>query len=329
MGVYTLGSHLFGIRKPINVMISVTNRCNSRCSYCNIFNRNQRELTESEIINLLDILKKEGTQRIALWGGEPLIREDIGRIIDHAKNKLGFFISVDTNGYLVPQKLDILKNIDVLVFSFDGCQNIHDENREKGSYAKVMKAIEIALQNNINVFTITVLTKKNIGDLEFICETAKNKGFSNTFQVLHHSSELASENESSYMPENAEYKNAINKIIDYKKKGYPIVSSFQYLNYLLEWPDYKKSTSVSKSRLKCFAGKLYCNIDTDGSIYPCSVMIGQMPSKNFLADGFKDAFDFTKNVECQSCNASCFTEYNFMHSFNLGVIYNWLTYTKK
>ena len=284
-------------------------------------------MTEKEIIYLLRELKKAGTQRIALWGGEPLVREDIGTIIDCAKNECGFFVSMDTNGYLVPQKIDILKQIDVLVLSFDGIRETHDSNRESGSYDKVMAAIKTAISNKIKVFTISVLTKKNIKDIQFICETAKNISFSATFQVLHHSDELASQNEHSLIPPDDEYRNAIKKIIEMKKKGYPIVSSFQYLNYILKWPDYKKSISEKPAGLKCWAGKLYCNVDTDGSIYPCSVMIGSMPAKNFLNSNFKEAFDFVADCKCKACTASCFTEYNFIHSLNFSVILNWMRYT--
>ena len=89
MGGGVLKAKVLNQRVPLNIMLSVTNRCTSNCCYCNISNRKQRELTTREILDLVDQITKMGTQRLGLWGGEPLIRDDIGQIIDYAKkNKI-------------------------------------------------------------------------------------------------------------------------------------------------------------------------------------------------------------------------------------------------
>jgi hypothetical protein len=113
-----------------------------------------------------------------------------------------------------------------------------------------------------------------------------------------------------------------------KREGYPIVSSYHYLHHILKWGDYRSYVSSERKGLTCWAGKLYCNVDTDGSVYPCSGTIGMMPALNFLESGFKQAFDRIGEPECRSCIASCFTEYNFIHSFQLTVIWNWIRYTR-
>lgn len=328
MGFASLNANLTGAKTPLNVMISVTNRCPARCSYCNIPNRQQREMTTEEIIRLFDELKQLGTQRIALWGGEPLIRDDIGYLIDYAKNTCGFFVSIDTNGYLLPQKIAQLSNLDVVVLSFDGPAAVHDENREPGSCEKVLEALRVACKNH-NVFTITVLTNRNVGHIDFILEKARELGFSCTFQLPHHTKSLASENEHTFVSDNETYRQAIRQLIKRKREGWPIVSSYQYLQRLLKWEDYSRYVSPERKGLTCWAGSLYCNVDTDGSVYPCSGTVGVVPAKNFLDIGFKGAFAEIGRPECNSCIASCFTEYNFMHSFQLQVIWNWLSYTKK
>jgi len=328
-GLATLKAKLTGASIPLNVMISVTNRCPARCSYCNIPNRQQREMTTADLISLFDQLKALGTQRVALWGGEPLVRNDIGELLDYAKNKCGFFVSLDTNGYLVRDRIEALANVDVLVMSFDGPRDIMDKNREAGSYDKVMQALELAATRKIRVFTITVLTKENIGHIDFILEQAKRLGFSASFQLLHHTKTLASEEESSFLPSNAAYKDAIRHLIERKRQGHPIVSTIPYLKYILEWPDYAYPTSNQATGLKCWADQLYCNVDSDGKVYPCSGLVERVPAKNFLDTGFKEAFDFCSKGDCKACIASCFNEYNFMHALNLQVIWNWLQHTRK
>jgi MoaA/NifB/PqqE/SkfB family radical SAM enzyme len=322
MGWGALRANVANVRSPLNVMLSVTNRCTSNCIYCNIPNRGQRELTTKEILGLIDQLIEAGAQRLGLWGGEPLIREDIGQIIDYAKSK-GLFVTIDSNGYLAEEQSRCLKNLDHFILALDGPEEMHDRNRGTGSFQKAMKAIRF-LKGKVPTWTITVLTKHNLESIEFILEIAKNFGFLATFQVLHHN-EILGKNPESFLPTEESYRIAIKKLICKKKAGAPIVSSLSYLEHLLNWPDYKKPMlSYSVDNLRCWAGQLYCNVDTEGSVYPCSLLVGKIKALNYLDVGFKKAFDYIQEVPCRACNASCFTEYNYLYSLNLGVTFGWL-----
>jgi MoaA/NifB/PqqE/SkfB family radical SAM enzyme len=307
---------------PLNVMLSVTNRCFSHCNYCNIPNRNQRELTSDEIFSLIDQISKMGCQRLGLWGGEPLIRDDICQIVDYAKRS-GLFVTLDSDGYLIPQKLKMLSNLDHLILSLDGPEEIHDLNRTTGSFHKTMEAIEAAA-GKVPFWTITVLTKHNLGSIEFILQNASRYGFLTTFQLLHHNDRLA-RNQEELLPDSQLCKAAIKEIIKFKKKGAPVASSFKYLNHILNWLDYRVATSPDKiGNIKCQAGSLYCNVDTDGSVYPCSLLVGKVRALNFLDVGFKTAFQDLRSGFCKGCLASCFTEYNCLFSLDLGTVTEWL-----
>jgi MoaA/NifB/PqqE/SkfB family radical SAM enzyme len=328
MGWGALSGNFYRNKIPLNIMLSVTNQCFSSCSYCNIVNRKQKELKTSEIFSLIDQVHKLGCQRLGIWGGEPLIREDVGKIVDYAKNK-GLFVTLDSNGYILPQKISVLKGLDHLVLSLDGTEEAHDSNREPGSFRKVMAAIEVA-QGKIPLWTITVLTNNNLESIDFILEKARKFGFLATFQLLHHNDKLG-RNHESLIPCDKDYKKAIRKIICEKKKGAPIASSFKYLDHILQWPDYKKATSHEKiDNLKCWAGKLYCNVDTDGSVYPCSLLVGKVKALNYLDVGFKKAFEFIQQQDfCQACLASCYTEYNYLYSLDMAAIFEWFKSMRK
>ena len=97
---------------PISVNISVTDRCNFSCTHCNIPKRQSKELATKEIFTIVDALDKAGTMKISLCGGEPLMRQDIGQIIDYIKSKK-IMADIVTNGALVRQKIDEIKNVDV------------------------------------------------------------------------------------------------------------------------------------------------------------------------------------------------------------------------
>src|SRR5256885_900352 len=86
MAVDTLGRPLRDLR------ISVTDRCNFRCTYCmprEVFGPNwdgylprQALLTFEEIAHLGRLFVREGVEKIRLTGGEPLLRRDIERLVE-------------------------------------------------------------------------------------------------------------------------------------------------------------------------------------------------------------------------------------------------------
>lgn len=72
-----------GLRRPKGVPASLTlhltDRCNLECPVC--FNAVEKDLPESTIETVAEHLKKSKAPRVALFGGEPLVRSDIDRLI--------------------------------------------------------------------------------------------------------------------------------------------------------------------------------------------------------------------------------------------------------
>ena len=112
--------------------ISVTDRCNYRCSYCmpaEIFNKDysyikqNKILSYEEIIQISSILKKVGLKKIRITGGEPLLRKNIDKLIYKLKTEVGIeHVGMTTNGSLLTDdKLSILKSsgLDSLTLSLD------------------------------------------------------------------------------------------------------------------------------------------------------------------------------------------------------------------
>jgi len=322
MGMSAAKVSFGGARIPINVMLSVTNHCNARCSYCDIPARQQEELTDAETHQLIDDMADAGTRRLGIWGGEPLLRKAIGDFVDHCAER-GIYTTMDTNGYLLKKRIDGLQNLDHILFSLDGEAEYHDTNREANSFHKTMKAIDLAVSRDMNVWTITVLTRHNLQSIDFILRQAEKMGFKATFQVLHHGDEM-SKNGMSLLPSNEAYREAIRHLIDAKAQGRPVGSSTYYLYHLLTWNDYAISRKDTPHRgLNCLAGQAFCNVDTDGTVYPCSLLIGKYPGKNIRDVGFKAAFDGTRHVGCKACVAACFTEYSKIFALNVRTIAEW------
>ena len=119
-------------RKFEYLRISVTDRCNYRCSYCmpsEVFNNNysyiaqNKILSYEEIIHLCSILKKIGLTKIRITGGEPLLRKNIDKLVYKLKTESGIDnVSMTTNGSLLTDsKLKQLKSsgLDSITLSLD------------------------------------------------------------------------------------------------------------------------------------------------------------------------------------------------------------------
>ncbi len=107
------------LERPLrDLRISVTDRCNFRCSYCmpkELFGREhpflprQELLSFEEITRLTHIFKHLGVKKIRLTGGEPLLRKQVERLVSNLAQIPGLELSMTTNASLLPQKARLLK----------------------------------------------------------------------------------------------------------------------------------------------------------------------------------------------------------------------------
>jgi len=95
-------------RPFLNFRISVTQRCNLRCSYCHKEGQlcSSNEMAPSEIARIARIAGELGAHNLKLTGGEPLVREDVVEIV-RLLHKEGVIqeISMVTNGTLLTESL--------------------------------------------------------------------------------------------------------------------------------------------------------------------------------------------------------------------------------
>jgi len=328
MGLRAVAYQVVGARCPVNVMLAVTNRCNGRCAYCRIPTRSPEDLSTADTLRLIDEMKAAGTVRLGIWGGEPLLRDDIGNIVSHAARK-GMYVTLDTNGLLWKDRCGDLKDLDHLMISIDGDRAGHEANRGAGTFDRTMEALEMASSDpGLKVWSLTVLTKNNLKEVDFILQTAERLKIRSSFQVLHHNDKLG-KNHDELIPSNQEYRDVIRYLIRRKKEGGGrISSSTRYLNYLLKWDDYANARRrAPHCGLRCKAGALYCNIDANGKVYACSLLADEAVALNAVEVGFKKAFDAIPELPCQGCTAACFTEYNYLYRLDPVCVYEWVKST--
>src|SRR5262245_25867194 len=96
-----------------NLRISVTDRCNLRCTYCMpeevTFLDKQELLTFEEITRFVEIVAPLGINKLRLTGGEPLLRRDLPRLVEMLTAVPGIDdLSLTTNGLLLAQQAQAL-----------------------------------------------------------------------------------------------------------------------------------------------------------------------------------------------------------------------------
>ncbi|UCE37418.1 MAG: radical SAM protein [Thermoplasmata archaeon] len=105
---------------PFYASYKITNKCNMRCKFCNVWMEKTPVLPTEEVFNVLDNLGNSSITLLSLEGGEPLRRDDLGEILRYAATK-PFYLFFTTNGLLLDKAPmeEYGKYIDYLHISID------------------------------------------------------------------------------------------------------------------------------------------------------------------------------------------------------------------
>lgn len=163
------------------IRISLIDKCNLNCIYCNpnnqIFSslKNNSILSYEELIRLIRILVRDcEVKKVRFTGGEPLIRKDIVKffqMLSEVKKRFPFEIGITTNGTLLEDKISSLHLLGVnrLNISLDSLQrNKFIAITGKDLLDTTLRAIQNASKYNFDKVKINAVIIKNINDDELI-----------------------------------------------------------------------------------------------------------------------------------------------------------------
>ncbi len=160
-------------RKHSYLRISLTERCNLRCTYCMPadgiqLTPKEHLMTADEIFAIAKTFVSHGVTKIRLTGGEPLVRKDFAEILEKLAS-LPVTLAVTTNGVLVPKFLSLLKKHQVSVtISIDSLQEQKFNQITRRSYfQKVWDTINLLVSQNI-VLKLNVVLIKGFNDHEIL-----------------------------------------------------------------------------------------------------------------------------------------------------------------
>ncbi len=171
-----------------NIRISVTDRCNFRCTYCMPeegmqWLRKDALLTFEEIARVATIIVSLGVNKIRLTGGEPLMRKDLHILVRMLKSVNGIRdIALTTNGYFLKEQAAALveaglNRINVSLDSLD--PRVFAELARRDYFAKTWEGIEEADRLGLSPIKLNVVLMRGINDGEILrfADLARSRSF--------------------------------------------------------------------------------------------------------------------------------------------------------
>lgn len=308
---------LTGHRMPLALTARVTWRCDASCSGCGMPNVAKPELTTAEWVAVLDEAAQLGCVRVCFTGGEPLLRDDIGDLVDRCAT-LGLATTLETNGGQLAQRARFLASLGQVVVAVEGGEAAHDALHEAGSYASAVAGLQAARAAGIAVSTVTSLCVRNrrTSDLESVISLAESLGGTALFQVLHSEAPVASRAARRLRLDPEELRGTLDWLLDALAGGRSIGMSAKTLRYLQTWPDLNEVVQAAPHEdVHCSAGNLHCVVDADGSVLPC-ILRPTDNAPNVLDAGFSTAFDALVEQPCRACAIAPLVEYNYLLNLN-------------
>ena len=214
-------ARFFGRCAPLQTVLFITDKCNLRCKHCSVYgSAGNRQRSFDDIVADMKYSYELGSRFIDLEGGEPTLWKQDGRTINDlidAALEIGFFsITVTTNAqqdfsWIHPQSIWV---------SMDGICEYHDRIRGEGTFARLEKYISTSGFKHICVNM--VVNALNYESLDAAMEYAKNSPYIEQISINFHTPYPGTE----YLklPTEKEIE-LIDKVLDYKRRGYPIMNS--------------------------------------------------------------------------------------------------------
>ena len=175
------------LQRPLHdLRISVTDRCNFRCSYCmpkEVFDTQYRYLPHSallsfeEITRLARLFVQRGVRKIRLTGGEPLLRKNLEVLIEQlaglrTPDGHPLDLTLTTNGSLLARKARSLKDAGLqrITVSLDGLQDdvFRSMNDVDFPVADVLEGIEAAQAVGLGPVKVNMVVKRGTNDQEIV-----------------------------------------------------------------------------------------------------------------------------------------------------------------
>jgi mycofactocin radical SAM maturase len=279
------------LRAPVNVTWEITGACNLHCTHClsadlrveargdgsgpdetpgrgeelgTYRGEGRGELDLEQCRALIDELAEMEVFQVNFGGGEPFLRDDFLDILRYAHSR-GITTCVSTNGTVLDDALvdELLRVAPVyLQVSLDGsCAETNDSIRGRGTFARVLAAIEMLSERRYPDFSLNmVVTRLNVGEIADFDHLARRYG--------------AKTRLSRFRPSGAgcgtweEYRLTRGQLValsDFLGDHPEILTGDSFFALA---PDSRRALGLNM----CGAAKMTCAVAPDGGVYPCAFL---------------------------------------------------------
>ncbi|MCR4943647.1 MAG: radical SAM protein [Clostridium sp.] len=244
-----------GVKIPFSILISPSMRCNLHCKGCYAADYPKDEgLTYEEVDRIVKEARDLGIYYFVVLGGEPFF---VQYMFDIYKKYNDVMFTPFTNGSLIneeiAEKLVKLGNV-MPIFSLEGFEKETDERRGKGTFQKVMKAMDLLRKKGVPFGVSSATSTHNMDTVssnEFIDMLIK-KGSKMSWYFI-------------YMPvgEKPDISNMLKpeQRIELGRRVRNIRNTKTY--FAIDF--FNDAPYVGG----CIAGKFYCHINSKGDVEPC------------------------------------------------------------
>lgn len=175
------------LQRPLrDLRISVTDRCNLRCTYCmprEVFGKDFVFLPRAELLCFEEIERiarlfvAYGVRKIRISGGEPLLRHGVEKLIEklaklQCPDGQGIELAMTTNGVLLAKKAQSLKDAGLarLTVSLDGLsqQSFERASDARVPVASVLDGIAAAQRAGLAPIKVNTVLKRGVNEDEII-----------------------------------------------------------------------------------------------------------------------------------------------------------------
>jgi len=320
------GNRLIGSKYkilPYKVLINLTNSCNSKCSFCDIWKEKDfsNEISIADIIKIFDDMANSLVW-LSLSGGEVTLVKKLDLMLLEARKRCKNLkiITFTTNG-LLPKKvielseLIINNGFDLIVtISLDGDRELHDEMRGiPGNYDKCIALYDSLKEMGVNVNYGITISDKNKNYIRDEYKEMRHKIKAVTFV---HDGGI-------YLKSNAVDNTSILESMKYIYKNYVLDSIAEIIEYIhikiaIQFIEKQNKTNI----IPCEVINTSVHIMQDGKVRPCMFLEEMGNIKN---DKVSDVIfnskavllrDKIKNDKCPHCWMNCYSPYSIMlHPF--------------
>ncbi len=173
-----------------DLRISVTDRCNFRCTYCmpkEVFDSNYRFLRHADLLTFEEIARlarafvQQGVEKIRLTGGEPLLRKDLHKLIAMlspmtTRSGRPVDIALTTNGSVLARKAQQLADAGLkrITVSLDGLDDVTFRRMNDVDFPvrDVLAGIDAATAAGLAPVKINMVVKRGVNEREIVGDGA-------------------------------------------------------------------------------------------------------------------------------------------------------------